>query len=105
LSYRDYGRRVTVDGELLLVAVVEMADGRAEAGRRYEDGVLAFLPRHGGTLERRMRGTDSATEVHVIRFGSRDGYESFMVDPERLALRDALGDAAPMTRVIEVRDL
>jgi hypothetical protein len=28
-----------------------------------------------------------------------------MVDPERLSLRDRIGDAAPTTRVIEVRDL
>ena len=96
---------MTTSGELLLVAIVEMADGHAEAGQRYEDEVLAFLPRHGGTLETRMRATDAPTEVHVIRFASRDGYESFMVDPERLALRDRLGSAAPTTRVIEVREL
>jgi hypothetical protein len=100
-----YGRRVTTPGELLLVAIVEMAEGHADAGRRYEDEVLAFLPRHGGSLEKRMRATDAPTEVHVIRFASRDGYESFMADPERRALRESLGDTAPTTRVIEVRDL
>ncbi|WP_246273144.1 hypothetical protein [Phytohabitans houttuyneae] len=93
------------DGKLLLVAIVEMAEGHAEAGQRYEDEVLALLPRHGGTLDRRMRATDAPTEVHVIRFASRAGLESFMVDPDRLALRDKLGDAAPTTRVIEVRDV
>lgn len=92
-------------GELLLVAIVEMAPGDAEAGQRYEDEVLDLLDRHGGTVERRMRGTDSATEVHLIRFRSRAGYESFMVDPHRLQLRGKLGDAAPTTRVLEVRDL
>ncbi|MGN9909222.1 hypothetical protein ACTMTJ_16895 [Phytohabitans sp. LJ34] len=91
--------------ELLLVAIVEMADGHTEAGQRYEDEVLAFLPRHGGSLERRMRATDGPTEVHVIRFASRDGYDAFMVDPERRALRERAGAAAPTTRVIEVRDL
>ena len=35
---------MTTSGEaLLLVAVVEMAPGHAEAGRRYEDAVLALL--------------------------------------------------------------
>lgn len=89
---------------LLLVAIVEMASDAA-AGQSYEDAVLALLSRHGGTLERRMRSTDSATEVHVIRFRSRAGYDSCLVDPDRLALRAALGDAAPSTRVIEVDDL
>ena len=93
------------DRDLLLAVVVEMAPGNAEAGHRYEDAVLALLARHGGTVERRMRGTDSPDEVHIIRFAERAGLESFLVDPERLALRAHYGDAAPTTRVIEVRDL
>ena len=91
--------------ELFLVAIVEMAPGHAAAGQRYEDAVLGLLDRHGGSVERRIRSTDSATEVHLIRFHSRAGYESFMLDPDRLDYRDRLGDAAPNTRVIEVREL
>ena len=89
---------------VLLVALVEMAAGHGPAGRDYEDAVLALLGRHGGTLQRRMRAVDSPDEVHVIAFADRSGYESFLVDPERLALRERLGDAAPATRVIEVHD-
>lgn len=92
-------------GELLLVAIVEMTPGHAAAGERYEDAVLGLLDRHGGSVERRMRSTDSPTEVHVIRFHSRAGYESFMADPDRLDYRDGIGDAAPTTRVLEVRDV
>lgn len=89
--------------ELLLVAVVEMVPGHAEAGQRYEDAVLDLLPRHGGALEQRLRSRDGDTEVQVIRFASRAGLESFMVDPDRLAHRDAVGAAAPTTRVLDVR--
>ena len=92
-------------GGLLLVAIVEMAPGSAGTGHRYEDTVLGLLDRHGGAVERRMRSMDSATEVHIIRFRSRAGYESFMVDPDRLEYRDRIGDAAPTTRVLEVREL
>jgi hypothetical protein len=91
--------------ELLVVAIVEMAPGHMTAGQRYEDAVLGLLERHGATIERRMRALDSPTEVHVIRFRSRAGYDSFMIDPDRLAHREKIGDAAPTTRVIEVRDL
>jgi hypothetical protein len=91
--------------ELSLVAVVEMTPGHIEAGQRYEDAVLGLLERHGGSVERRLRSTDSATEVHLIRFRSRGGYESFMADPDRLEYRDRLGGAAPKTRVIELREL
>ncbi|MEU8180181.1 hypothetical protein AB0B86_05295 [Micromonospora sp. NPDC049047] len=90
---------------LTLVAIVEFAVGAEGAGQRYEDAVLALLGRHGGHLDRRLRGTDGRTEVHVIRFDDRGGYESFLVDPERMAMRSALGDSAPTTRVIEVQEV
>jgi hypothetical protein len=93
------------EAEMLLVAVVEMAPGRAEVGQQYEDAVLGLLARHGGSLERRMRGTDSATEVQIIRFGSRAGFDSFLADQERADHRARIGDAAPTTRVIEVQEL
>jgi hypothetical protein len=92
-------------GELLLVAIVEMAPGNTAAGQRYEDAVLDLLDRHGGSVERRMRSMDSATEVHIIRFRSRAGYESFMADPDRLDHRGRIGDAAPTTRVLEVHEM
>ncbi|MFR9777111.1 GNAT family N-acetyltransferase [Micromonospora sp. MS34] len=91
-------------GVVRLVALVDLS-ADAEAGRRYEDAVLALLGRHGGRLERRLRTGDGRTEVHVIRFAARAGYDGFMADPERVALRAGLGDAAPTTQVLEVRDV
>lgn len=91
--------------EILLVALVEMAADAAEAGQRYEDEVLALLPRHGGTLERRLREPATGNEVHVIRFAGRAGYESFMVDPDRLALRARYAGTAPSARVLEVAEV
>jgi hypothetical protein len=52
-----------------------------------------------------VRTGDGRTEVHLIRFASRHGYESFLADPERVALRATLGDAAPTTRVLEVHEV
>lgn len=90
---------------LRVVALVELAAGRVDAGQRYEDAVLGLLGRHGGRLERRMRTTDGRTEVHLLRFASRAGYESFLADPERAAYRASLGDAAPVGRVLEVHEV
>ncbi|MCM4079966.1 hypothetical protein [Paractinoplanes hotanensis] len=89
-------------GSLLLVAIVDMSPPHVAEGRSYEDAVLALLARHDGTLESRLHSTDATTEVHMIRFRSRAGYDAFMVDPDRLDLRERLGAAAPTTRVIEV---
>ncbi|MFI7550743.1 GNAT family N-acetyltransferase [Micromonospora sediminimaris] len=121
-GYLDTGRREGIPGghvdhqfwkslvtdpgaAVRLVALVELPDGAVEAGQRYEDTVLALLPRHGGRLERRLRTGDGRTEVHVIRFDTRAGYEAFLADPERTALRVALGEAAPRTRVLEVHEV
>jgi hypothetical protein len=92
----------TPNENMTLVAIVDMADGHADTGHQYEDQVLALLGRHGGVIDWRFRGIDGTSEVHLIRFQSRAGYESFMVDPERMAFRAALGETAPTTRVIEV---
>ena len=89
---------------LRLVAVVEYG-ADPEAGQRYEDAVLTLLERHGGQLERRLRAVDGRSEVHLIRFDSRAGLDAFLADPQRLALRATVGDAAPQTRVLEVREL
>ncbi|MCO8273047.1 hypothetical protein M1L60_20850 [Actinoplanes sp. TRM 88003] len=91
-------------GSLLLVAIVDMAPDHLTEGARYEDAVLALLSKHDGEVESRLHSTDARSEVHMIRFRSRAGYDAFMVDPERLALREQLGPAAPTTRVIEVSE-
>ncbi|GIJ09001.1 GNAT family N-acetyltransferase [Micromonospora andamanensis] len=121
-GYLDTGRREGIPGghvdhhfwkslvtdpaaAVRLVALVELPDDAVEAGQRYEDTVLALLPRHGGRLERRLRTGDGCAEVHVIRFDTRAGYEAFLADPERVALRAGLGDAAPQTRVLEVHEV
>ncbi|MBX7269283.1 GNAT family N-acetyltransferase [Micromonospora sp. Llam7] len=121
-GYLDTGRREGIPGghvdhqfwkslvtdpaaAVRLVALVELPDGTVDTGQRYEDTVLARLPRHAGRLERRLRTGDGRSEVHVIRFDTRAGYEAFLADPERAALRAALGDAAPETRVLEVHEV
>jgi hypothetical protein len=96
---------VTNPDPFRIVALVEMAAGHVEAGRRYEDQVLAMLGRYGGTVERRLRSEDGASEVQILAFESRHGFEGVLADPERLSLRAALGDAAPTTQVTEVFDV
>ncbi|GAA3456640.1 hypothetical protein [Dactylosporangium matsuzakiense] len=92
---------MTDDGELLLVALVELVAGAESESARYEDEVLALLARHGGALEARL--TSGETEVQTIRFARRSGLAAFLADPDRQALRERYGPAVPATRVLEVR--
>jgi hypothetical protein len=87
------------------VAIVDAAAADAAVVNGYEDAVLALMPRHGGTLERRLRTADGRAEVQVLSFADRDGYEGFLADPRRAALRAELGDVAPTARVLEVTDV
>lgn len=96
---------MTAQQPFRIVALVEMAAGHFAAGGRYEDDVLALLGRYGGTVERRLRTADGGSEVQILVFESRAGYAAALGDPQRLSWRDALGDAAPTTRVLEVEDV
>ncbi|MCM0674223.1 GNAT family N-acetyltransferase [Micromonospora phytophila] len=121
-GYLDTGRREGIPGghvdhhffkslvtdpaaAVRVVALVELAADAVEAGQRYEDTVLDLLGRHGGRVERRLRTGDGRTEVHLLRFDSRAGWEAFRADPERAALRASLGDGTPTGRVLEVHEV
>jgi hypothetical protein len=72
-------------------------------GAAYEDAVLELLEDHDGWLEQRLYTADGATEVQLITFGSRAGYQSYMVDPRRAAFREQfLNGVGLPTRLIEV---
>jgi GNAT superfamily N-acetyltransferase len=83
-----------------LAVILDFTVGDETAGHLYEDSVLPLLSDHHGRLEQRLRSADATSEVHLISFSSRAGYESYLADPRRLAYRDKL---APFpTRVLEV---
>lgn len=93
----------TVAPRLRLVAVVDYPAGHEQTVQRYEDDVLALLPRHGGLLEQRLRGPEA--EVHVISFASRAGLDAYLADPDRAELRAEIGELAPNARVLTVTEV
>jgi hypothetical protein len=66
---------------------------------------LPLLGRHGGRLERRLRTADARTEIHLLSFPSRTGYESYLADPDRAVLRPLLDGVDVHQRVLEVHDV
>lgn len=85
--------------------VADIPPGAEPAFQRYESLVLPLLARHGGRLERRLRTEDALSEVHIVSFESRDGYESYMADQDRQSHRALLGGADVVQRVLLVHDV
>lgn len=75
------------------------------AFQNYEAHVLPSLAQHDGRLERRLRSTDAQTEVHIVSFGSRAGYESYLADPERTSQRAQLDGIELTQRIVQVDDV
>lgn len=87
---------LNLDESVSLCVLLWAHPGRIAELVAYEDEVLQLLARHGAALLSRVRGVESSgdapTEVHVIRFATRTGFDAYMADPARLAMaarRDA----------------
>lgn len=92
---------------LTLMQIVRIPAEGVETFRRFESYVLPLLATHGGMLERRLRGDDGRTEVHLVSFPSREALQAYMDDPERvryLALREESGATSELIEVIDVVD-
>jgi uncharacterized protein (DUF1330 family) len=87
------------------VMLADITAGGESAFQRYESLVLPLLDRHGGRLERRLRTDDARAEVHIVSFASRDGYESYLADPERQSHRTVLEGHEVAQRLLQVHDV
>jgi uncharacterized protein (DUF1330 family) len=88
-----------------LCVLLWVRPGATEALIAYEDKVLALLGEHGGRIRQRARtgGADGApTEIQLIEFASRAGYDGFMADERRTALADQRDAAIARTDVYPV---
>lgn len=90
---------------LIITVVADIPDPDIEVFQEYESLVLPLLERHTGRLERRLRTADGTVEVHVVSFGSRAGYESYLADPERVAHGERMRDSHVNQRSFEVHDV
>lgn len=95
---------MSIEPRLTLVMIADVPEGGVAAFQEYESHVLPLLAQHGGRLERRLRSADGLVEVHVVSFGSRSGYASYMADPERASYREQVGVEVSQ-RIVEVSDV
>ena len=90
---------------LTFVMIAAMSPEAVTSFRDYEGKVLPLLRRHGGRLERRLRSQDGLSEVHLVSFDSREGFESYLADPERQGHRTLIEGKGVEQRVLEVSDV
>ncbi|MFC6019188.1 GNAT family N-acetyltransferase [Plantactinospora solaniradicis] len=89
-----------------IVVRVDVPEEHLPAFLRYEDRVLPLLADHGGRLEQRLRTADGRTEVHLLSFAGRDGYESYLADPRRAEYRsEELAGVELASRLLEVSEV
>lgn len=83
------------------VATFDLAAADLHAFEEYESEVLRLLVDHGGKLLIRLRGLQAATEIHVLRFESVDGYNGYLADGRRVALRPLFESSRAVVHVAE----
>ena len=89
---------------LTLALIVDLEPDAVVPFDAYERRVLPLLTRHGGRLDRRLRTADGGTEVHVISFTDRAGYDAYLADPDRAAAGRVLDGVDLQRRLLEVTD-
>jgi enamine deaminase RidA (YjgF/YER057c/UK114 family) len=89
---------------LQLALVVDLPADAVAPFAAYERRVLPLLARHGGRLDRRLRTADGRTEIHLLSFADRAGYDAYAADPDRAAAAPLLDGLDVRRRVLEVTD-
>ena len=73
--------------KLLLFVTIDLGSAELSPFEDYETRVLALLPEHQGELLARWRLSDGMTEHQLVAFADRSGYDSYMADERREAVR------------------
>jgi enamine deaminase RidA (YjgF/YER057c/UK114 family) len=90
---------------LTLALVVDLAADAVEPFDAYERRVLPLLARHGGRLDRRLRTADGRTEIHLVSFADRTGYDAYLADPDRAEASHLLDGLDLQRRLLEVTEV
>ena len=90
---------------VVYVATFQVPPDGVEAFRAYEHAVLPILRAHGGRLERRLRGSGSQLEVHILRLPSAGAFDAYLADPRRTAAAHLFAQSGATAVVEPVADL
>jgi len=90
---------------LMLALVVDLESAAVAPFDAYERRVLPLLARHGGRLDRRLRTADGRTEIHLLSFADRAGYDAYVADPDRADAGRLLDGIEIRRRLLEVTEV
>ncbi len=96
---------MTLGNPVTLCVTLTAKPGSAALLVEYEDQVLALLPNHGGRVVQRVRALDATSgplEIQVVEFPSEESLESYLQDPDRVALSDLRDRAIERTELMRV---
>ena len=91
--------------EVTYALLVRLPVTGVERFEEYERGVLPLLDEHGGRLDRRLRSPDRLTEIHVVRFPSREAFAAYREDPRRTERAHLLAESGAEVELLEVDDV
>jgi len=82
--------------------------GAADQFREFETMAARILARYGGVIERTVTVEPSATqeqrEVHILRFPSKEAFESYRIDPQLASLAELRGSCIAHTEILIGRE-
>ena len=71
---------------MLIVVTIDLTMANLVSFDQYEAKALAILTAQGGTVQRRIRSLNNASETHILHFPNEDAFAHFMASPDRTAL-------------------
>lgn len=98
------------DQQLYITLLIFVKRGEEEVFHSYEDKVLPLLARYNGQLLYRIRPEqnsfvyspeDKPYEIHLVSFASKEDFENYKKDQERMSYAPLFGKSVEKVMLIE----
>jgi len=91
---------------VLLFVTIDLADADIAVYEDYESSVLPLLGDHRGALIARWRvELPTPIEYHLIEFADQAGFDGYMTDERRLAVRAIWEKSGARSQVVDARPI
>jgi uncharacterized protein (DUF1330 family) len=95
----------STSARLTFVLIARVPSDGVASFQAYEEAVLPLLSEFGGSLERRLRNSDSTIEVHIVSFDSDQNLQRFRSDPRRASVAHLIEASAAKNEFLAMTDV